>query len=348
MPPKKTTISYASLRSEITSHKFHNIYVLQGEEPYYIDKLTELIISNALTPEEQDFNLTVAYGNDVDVRAMIGTCKRFPVMSKYQVVVLKEAQNVGKSGGGKGSLSDLKFYAQNVTESTILVVCNKGGAINAKTFVDEIARSKSGVVFDSPKVRDYALPKLITDYVKEAGVAIDAKSTTMLAASIGTDLARMFGEIDKLLMLVGTTHRITPELVERNVGISKDYNNFELEDALIIRDGAKAFRIIDYYEKNANEQVMKSVVGALFSFFSNVLLVRTSRNKSLEGLMEQCGNRSKFRVGKFVDAAKHYSTLSCVNIISYLRECDVKGKGIDSHQSSGELLRELIYKILHA
>lgn len=347
MPPKKSTVSFASLKSEITNHKFHRIYVLQGEESYYIDKLTELIISNALSPEEQDFNLTIVYGNEVDIKEMIGSCKRYPVMSKYQVVVLKEAQNVGK-GGGKGTLNDLKFYAQSAPESTILVVCYKGGGMNAKAFTDELTRSKAGIVFDSPKVRDYALPKLISDYVQESGCSIDAKSTAMLAASIGADLSRMFGEIDKLRMLVDSTHRITPEMVERNVGISKDYNNFELEDALIMRDGAKAFRIIDYYEKNANEQVMKSVVGALFSFFSNVLLVRTSRDKSLDGLMTQCNNRSKFRIGKFVDAAKHYSTVSCVNIISYLRECDVKGKGIDSHQSSSALLKELIYKILHA
>lgn len=259
----------------------------------------------------------------------------------------KEAQNVGK-GGGKGTLNDLKFYAQSAPESTILIVCNKGGAINAKAFTDELTRSKAGIVFDSPKVRDYALPKLISDYVQESGCTIDAKSTAMLAASIGADLSRMFGEIDKLRMLVDSTHRITPEMVERNVGISKDYNNFELEDALIMRDGTKAFRIIDYYEKNANERGNEIGSGSLVLVFSNVLLVRTSQDKSLEGLMTQCNNRSKFRIGKFVDAAKHYNTVSCVNIISYLRECDVKGKGIDSHQSSSALLKELIYKILHA
>ena len=347
MPAKKSSVSFASLRNEIINHKFRHIYVLQGEESYYIDKLTDLIINNALSPEEQDFNLVVSYGNEVDIKEFISSCRRYPVMSKHQVVVLKEAQNVGK-GGTKGSLNDLKYYAQKIVESTILIICYKGGTMSAKSFIDEINNNQVGVVFDSPKVKDYALPKLITDYIQDLKCSIDPKSASMLASNIGTDLARMFGEIDKLLLLVGPSRKITPELVEQNVGISKDYNNFELEDAIIIRDGTKAFKIIDYYEKNGNERASMSVVGSLFSFFTNVLLVRTSRDKSIDGLMEQCNNRSKFRIGKFVEAAKHYSTASCVAIISHLRECDIKTKGVDSLQGSSALLKELIYKIVHS
>ena len=347
MPPKKTGVSYISLRNEIMQRKFRHIYVLEGEEPYYIDSLTDLIVANALSDDERDFNLTVAYGADANINDLIGACRRYPVMAQRQVVVLKDAQNAGKSSA-TGNLDSFKFYAQRPLDTTILVICYKGGALKAKGFLDELKSSKAGVVFESSKVRDYELPGVIASHVKNLGLSIDNKSATMLATSIGTDLSRLFGEIAKLQMLTGPDKRISPELVEKNIGISKDYNNFELEDALIARNGAKAYRIIDYYEKNPKHNPVAITVSQLFSFFSSVLLLRTSKDHSDEGLMKQCNCKSAFRLKKFKEAAQRYSTLSCVNIISYLRECDTKSKGHGSRQDGYALLKELIFKILHA
>ncbi len=170
----------------------------------------------------------------------------------------------------------------------------------------------------------------------------------MLADAIGTDLARLFGEIDKLKLLVGKDHRITPELIERNIGISKDYNNFELEDALIRRDGPKALTIAHYFERNPKEHPIAPKLSQLFNFFTAVLLLNTARVTDDTSLMQRVGTSSAYRLKKFKEAASFYNTRACVNVISYLRECDVKSKGNGSRQDQFSLFNELIYKILHA
>lgn len=349
MPPKKNDISYFGLCNEIKNKQFRPIYVLQGEEPYYIDKLSDLIVENALTEDERDFNLTIVYGIDADIRQVVNACKQYPVMAQRQVVILREAQNMSKPGVSiEKELNLFKFYAQKPLESTILVICNKGGNLKALEFLKELKASKAGVVFTSNKVRDYELPRMVVDYVKSAACYIDEKSATMLADFVGTDLARLFSEIDKLKMLVGPDKRITPDLIERNIGISKDYNNFELEDAFISRNAEKVYRILDYFEKNPKNNPAVITVSMLFSFFTNVLLVRTARDKSEKALLAQINSQSTFRLGKFKKAANNYSTLACVNIISYVRECDVKSKGQGSRQNAYDLLKDLAYKILHS
>ncbi|MBO4814324.1 MAG: DNA polymerase III subunit delta [Muribaculaceae bacterium] len=349
MPPKKNDISYFNLSQEIKNKKFRPIYVLQGEEPYYIDKLSDLIVDNALTEDERDFNLTIVYGVDADVKQVINACKQYPVMAQRQVVVLREAQNTSKPNVSiEKELNQFKFYAQKPLDSTILVICFKGGNLKGAEFLKELKASDNGVVFTSNKVRDYELPRLVVDYVNSVYCNIDDKAASMLADFVGTDLSRLFGEIDKLILLVGTDKRITPALIERNIGISKDYNNFELEDAFSNRNAEKVYRILDYFEKNPKNNPVVVTVSMLFSFFSNLLLIRTSRDKSDKGLMAQINTQSSFRLGKLKKAANSYSTLACVNIISYLRECDVKSKGQGSRQDSYSLLRDLAYKILHS
>ncbi|MBR6284486.1 MAG: DNA polymerase III subunit delta [Muribaculaceae bacterium] len=356
MAEKKTTVTYTSLRNEVNGGKFRPIYVLHGEEPYYIDALSNLIVERALSEDERDFNLTVYYGDSADVREVIATCKQFPAFAPRRVVVLREAQLVAKQPGGghKDDLDLFEAYAANPLMSTVLVICHKGGAIKAKAFTDELKKSHEGgampgVVMDSPKVRyDRDLRALIANYATSMGCNIDTKSVVMLADFIGNDLARLFGELDKLSILVGDTHAITPELIERNVGISKDYNNFELEDALISHNAAKAYRIIDYYEKNPKNNPVQPTLAMLFGFFSNVLIVQTNRDQSQAALMEATGKASPYRMKKFVEASRSYSKQGVVNIIRYVRECDVKSKGIGSRQDSYALLRELIYKILHS
>lgn len=350
MAEKKETVTYFSLRKEIEAGKFHPIYLLHGEEPYYIDQLSDLIVEKALREDERDFNLSIYYGSDADVREVISTCKQYPAFSQYKVVVLREAQNVNKQSGGRSKdLELLKLYAENPLRSTILIVCNKDGAIKAKPFVDALKKEHTGVVFSSDKVRnDRDLKSVITNYATSIGCNIDMKSVSMLADFIGNDLSRMFSELDKLKLLVAADNNITPELIERNIGISKDFNNFELEDALITRNAAKAYRIIDYFEKNPKNNPVVVTVSMLFGFFSGVLLVRASKDQSQAALLAAAGTKSVWRLGKFKEAARYYSTQACVNIIGYLRECDVKSKGMGSRQDQYALLKELIYKILHS
>ncbi len=352
MAAKKEAVTFLGLLNDIKSRKFRPIYVLHGEESYYIDRLEEAIVENALTVDERDFNLNVIYGADVtDIRAVISMCKQYPAMSQYQVVVIREAQIIGKlnNKGNANELNQLKHYAEQPLNSTILVVCNKGGAIAGKDFVDAVKKNNSGVVFRSDKLREGRPVELAAlEYIKSLGCRIDDKALSMMASNVGNDISRLYTEIDKLKILVADDKSITPELIERNIGISKDYNNFELEEALSSRNAKKAFEIINYYEKNPKANPTVMTVSVLFSFFSKILLYRTSPDKSQEGLMAAIGTKSAFRVRKIGDASKYYNTAACVNIITWIRECDAKSKGIGSRQDAAALLRELIYKILHA
>ena len=348
MAVKRETVTFTALSKEIKSGKFRNIYVLQGEEPYYIDHLQQLIIDTALTEDQRDFNLTLFYGNNTNVRDVVSTCCQYPAFSQYKVVVVREAQLIPKQPGHKDDLDIFASYAERPLASTILVICHKGATLKSKPFTDALKANKSGVIFDSNKVKEGRdLEGLIVNYANSLECNIDHKATSMLADHIGTDIARLFSELDKLAMLTDDNN-ITPELIERNIGISKDFNNFELEDALSRRDAEKAFRIVDYFERNPKNNPLVVSVAIIFSFFSNVLLAATARDKSPEGIMAVVGTRSQWRARKFIDAAQVYNTRSLINIIAFLRECDTRSKGIGSRQDSYALLKELVYKIIHA
>jgi len=348
MAVKRETVTFTSLSKEIKGGKFRNIYVLQGEEPYYIDRLQQLIIDTALTEDQRDFNLSLYYGNSANVREVISACQQYPAFSEHKVVVLREAQLIPKQPGHKNDLDLLASYADKPLPSTILVICHKGGVLKSKPFTDALKSAGTGVVFDSNKVKEGRdLNTLIVNYANSLGCNIDSKATSMLADHIGTDIARLFSELDKLAMLA-VDKNITPLLIEQNIGISKDFNNFELEEALARRDAAKAYRIVDYFERNPKNNPLVISVSILFSFFSNVLLTATAHDKSPEAIMALVGTRSQWRARKFLDAARMYNTRSLVNIIGYLRQCDTRSKGIGSRQDQYALLKELVYKILHA
>ncbi|MBQ3732100.1 MAG: DNA polymerase III subunit delta [Muribaculaceae bacterium] len=348
MAVKRETVTFASLNKEIKSGNFRNIYVLQGEEPYYIDRLQQQIIDTALTEDQRDFNLSLYYGNTANVREVISACRQYPAFSQYKVVVVREAQLIPKQQGHKDDLDLFASYAEKPLPSTILVICHKGATLKSKPFVEALKATRSGVIFDSNKVREGRdLTALIVNYANSLGCNIDNKATSMLADHIGTDIARLFSELDKLAMLADDNN-ITPLLIEQNIGISKDFNNFELEEALARRDAAKAFRIVDYFEHNPKNNPSMVSVAMLFSFFSNVLLAATASDKSVEGIMAVVGTRSTWRARKFLDTTRMYNTRSLVNIIGYLRECDTRSKGIGSRQDQYALLKELVYKILHA
>ena len=348
MAVKRETVTFTTLSKEIKGGSFKNIYVFQGEEPYFIDRLQQQIIDSALTEDQRDFNLSLYYGNTANVREVISACQQYPAFSQYKVVVVREAQLITKQPGHKNDLDLFASYAEKPQPSTILVICHKGGALKSKPFTDALKQNKTGVVFSSAKVREGRdLETMIVGYANSLGCTIDSKATSMLADHIGTDISRQFSELDKLAIL-SQDNNITPLLIERNVGISKDFNSFELEDALARRDAAKAFRIVDYFERNPKNNPLQPVIAMLFTFFSSALIASTARVKSQESIMELVGTSSAYRVRKFLDATRMYNTRSLINIIGYLRQCDTRSKGIGSRQDQYALLKELVYKILHA
>ena len=337
---KKEAVTYSQLATEISRRVFRPIYLLMGEESFYIDDLEQKIVTGALSEDERDFNLTVCYGVDVDAREVINMCKRYPVMAERQVVVVREAQNIKDA-------DIFKFYAEKPQQSTILVLCNKNGNMKAPEFIKQLKGGNTGVVFESVKLKDAMVAKVIADYAGDRRCNIDSKSAAMMADYVGTDVSHLVNEMDKLIMLVGEGGRITPEVIERNIGISKDYNNFELEDAIKFRKVEKAFRIIDYFTKNPRKNPSVVTVSLLFNYFSTLLLALTAKDKSERGIMAQIDTKSPYRVKMVMEGAKNYNTAQCVNIIGYIREFDRKSKGMDSRQGEYVLLRELIAKILY-
>lgn len=337
----KQELTYESVVRSVQNREFKPIYYLMGEESYYIDRISDYIASQVLTEEQKDFNLTVMYGSDTNIANVVTAAKRFPMMSDYQVVIVKEAQNLK-------NIDDLSFYLKKPQPQTILVFCHKNGVLDRrKKVIADVERV--GVLFESKKLRDYQLPAFIVNYVRNHKSSIDEKAAVLLADFIGSDLNRMAGEIDKLMMSMPEGQsRITPELIERNIGVSKEFNSFELRSALIEKDVLKANRIAKYFNENSKANPIQKTLATLFGFFSNLMLAHYAPEKSESGVMEILGMRQSWQVKEYMAAMRVYSARKTMNIISAIRQTDAKSKGVgNSSISDGDLLRELIYYILH-
>lgn len=334
-------VTYEEIVRNLRNKVYAPVYFLMGEEDYYIDRISDYIIDTVLTDTEKEFNLTVLYGSDTDIATIINAAKRYPMMSKYQVVAVREAQALR-------NLDELVYYLQKPLESTILVMCYKHGALDRrKKLVAEL--EKAGILFESKKLKDAQLPGFITSYLKRKQVEIEPKASEMMAEFVGTDLNRMAGELEKLVITLPTgQRRITPEQIERNIGISKDYNNFELRNALIEKDVLKANRIIKYFEENPKNNPLQVTLAVLFNFFANLMLVYYAPDKSDRGIAAHLGLRSPWQAKDYENAMKRYTGVKVMQIVGAIRQCDAKSKGVgNSSVSDGELLRELVYFILH-
>lgn len=334
-------VTYEEIVRNLRNKVYAPVYFLMGEEDYYIDRISDYIIDTVLTDTEKEFNLTVLYGSDTDIATIINAAKRYPMMSKYQVVAVREAQALR-------NLDELVYYLQKPLESTILVMCYKHGALDRrKKLVAEL--EKAGVLFESKKLKDAQLPGFITSYLKRKQVEIEPKASEMMAEFVGTDLNRMAGELEKLVITLPTgQRRITPEQIERNIGISKDYNNFELRNALIEKNVLKANRIIKYFEENPKNNPLQVTLAVLFNFFANLMLVYYAPDKSDRGIAAHLGLRSPWQAKDYENAMKRYTGVKVMQIVGAIRQCDAKSKGVgNSSVSDGELLRELVYFILH-
>lgn len=336
----KQGISYDQIISDLRRQSFAPIYLLMGEEAYYIDQISDFIQNNILDEGQQEFDLTVFYGKDTEMTTIINAAKRYPMMSPYQIVIVKEAQLIK-------DWEPLQYYVSNPSKSTILVFGYKYGTPDKrKKWILDI--SKNGVVFESQKLRDYEMSAWINHYAKSKNVTVDEKAMVMLTEFLGTDLSKMANELDKLLLTKPVnTNRITPEHVEKNIGISKDFNIFELQAALINKDVLKANRIIRYFADNKKNNPMIVVLAQLFGFFSSLMMYHYLPDKSQSVVASELKINPYF-VKDYEKASKSFGAWKTMNIISWIRETDARGKGIESNNiDEADLMKELIYKILH-
>ena len=340
--PTKQGPTFQSIIHDLKSRKFSPIYVLMGDESYYIDQISDYIATHVLSPEERDFNQTVCFGSDVNAIQVTDMARRYPMMSEYQVIIVKEAQNIR-------SLDALEKYLKNPVKSTILVWCHKNGKIDARKKVVGLAQTV-GVVFESQKLRDYQLPEFIQNYLKQKKVSIDPKSCQMIADHIGADLNRLTSELDKVLISLPPDNlRVTPEIVEEQIGVSKDFNAFELRNAIVQRDVFKANQIIKYFDNNPKAGSLYSFLPLLFSYFQNLMIAYYAPQKNTEqGIATALDLRSSWGAKDFLIGLKNYSARKTMDIISKIRGTDAKSKGLDNPNTGvGDLMKELIFFILH-
>ncbi len=340
--PTKQGVTFQAIMQDLKNRNFAPFYLLMGEESYYIDTISDYIASHVLLPEECDFNQTICFGSDVTAVQVTDMAKRYPMMAEFQVIIVKEAQNIR-------SLEALEGYLKKPVKSTILVWCHKNGKIDTRKKVIGLAQAM-GVVFESKKLRDYQLPEFIQNYLKSKKATIDPKSCQMIANHIGSDLSRIVSELDKILIyLPNDNRRVTPDIVEKKIGVSKDFNAFELRNAIVSKDIFKANQIIKYFDNNPKAGSLYSFLPLLFSFFQNLMILHYTPNKSSEqDIARALDLNSTWGIKDLIIGLKNYSARKTMDIISKIREVDGKSKGLDNpYTGAGELMKELIFYVLH-
>ncbi len=327
------------LVTDIKNRKLKPIYFLMGEEPYYIDKISDFIETTVLTEEEKGFNQTVLYGRDVVIEDVVGAAKRYPMMSEYQVIVVKEAQDLSRT------IEKLADYANNPQPTTVLVVNYKYKKIDKRKALYK-AIKKMGVVYESKKLYENQVVDWIRRVLSSKKYTITPKAAQMLVEFLGTDLSKINNELEKLQIILPNGSQITPEIIEENIGISKDFNNFELRKAVGSKDFLKAHQIVHYFADNPKDNPMVVTVSLLFSFFSQLLHLHGLNDKSPRSVASALKINPYF-VDEYITAAKNYPMRKVSEVVAILHEFDVKSKGVGSNASSeGQLLREMLVRIL--
>ncbi|HAB27075.1 MAG: DNA polymerase III subunit delta [Xanthomarina sp.] len=326
--------------TDIKNRNFKPIYFLMGEEPYYIDNISKYIESQVLSEEEKGFNQMVLYGRDVSIEDVVGHAKRYPMMSEYQVVIVKEAQDLSRH------IEKLVDYAENPQPTTILVFNYKYKTIDKRKKLYKTLK-KSGVIFEGKKLYDNQVGDWIRRVLSGQNYTISPKAAQMLAEFLGTDLSKISNELEKLKIILPEGTQITPEHIEQNIGISKDYNNFELQKAVGARDFVKANQIIKYFGENPKDNPMVVTVSLLYSFFSKLLHLHGLSDKSPRSVTAALKINPYF-ANEYIAAARNYPMKQVSSVIATLREFDVKSKGVGSNAvKQGDLLKEMMVKIMN-
>ena len=327
------------LVTDIKEKRLKPIYFLMGEEPYYVDKISDFIEENVLNEADKGFNQMVLYGRDVTIEDVVSNAKRYPMMAEYQVIIVKEAQDLSRN------IEKLADYAKQPQPTTILVVNYKYKTIDKRKALYKTLQ-KTGVVYESKKLYENQVADWIRRVLSSKNYTISPKAAQMLVEFLGTDLSKISNELDKLQIILPEGTQISPEHVEENIGISKDFNNFELRHAIGEKNAIKAYRIVNYFADNPKDNPMVVTVSLLFSFFSQLLHFHGLADKSPRNVATALKVNPYF-VNDYVLAAKNYPMKKVSEIVATLREFDVKSKGVGANAvSQGDLLKELLVKIL--
>ncbi|MBL7857630.1 MAG: DNA polymerase III subunit delta [Cyclobacteriaceae bacterium] len=330
---------------DLKAKKYAPVYFLQGEETFYIDLISDYIEANVLSPAEKGFNQVVVYGKDVTMATVLTHARRFPMMAERQVVIVKEAQDIldlNKDTGAKLLLD----YLTKAVPSTVLVFCHKHKALDKRKELGKKIDQLS-VCVTTKKVYENQLPEFVSDYAREKQIAIDDRAIQALCEFVGNDLHRLANEMDKLVIALGKDERITLERVMAQVGVSKEYNIFELQKAIIHRDSLLANKIVNYFESNSKRNPMIPVVAYLFSFFSKLLVAAQASDKSDKGLVSAL-KISPYAAKDYSLALRQYSLDKILSGIAFIKEADLKLKGVNSgSDTEGQIFRELVYRLMH-
>ena len=345
---KDTVANHNRILKDIREGRYSPVYLLMGEEGYFIDSISELLSVSVLSEAERAFNQIVVYGKDTDEGTIINYARQMPMMGRYEVIIVKEAQSLRKP-------EQLSLYTSNMSPSTILVLCFKGKSLDKRTQLYKHIAQK-GEILESLRPRDYEIGTWLSEFVKSKGCTIDSKALAMLTDHLGTDIARISNEIDKLLTrLPQGTHQITSQHIEDNIGISKEFNNFELTKAISEGDRQRALLIADHFKRNPKDNPIMVTLSALFTHFQRIFIVNYKnwevRHKGIKqpSDTELCALMklpNPFFLNEYKQAARLYPNKKIFNIFGLLREYDMKSKGIGSGSSGdGDMLRELLLKI---
>jgi len=333
-------MNYKEIIMSIRNKDLKSIYFLMGEEPYYIDILTNEFAKNLLNSQEQEFNQIILYGKDTSIEEVISESKQFPFGADKRVVIIKEGQHLK-------NIERLDKYLDNPQVNTILVIAYKGKSIDKrKKFGKNLA--KKCVVFESKKIYEDKIPLWIANYLNEKGYKIDNYSTAILTEYLGTNLSKITNELDKLMLIVRKEEKITSKIIEDHIGISKDYNIFELQNALGEKNIVKANQILNHFSENTKKHHIILILSSLFSYFKKIIIYHFLKDKNPKEIASSLKINPYF-VSNYKKAANNYNKKQLFSIFEFLKEYDLKSKGVrnkSTNQSS--LLKELIFKIIHS
>ena len=332
--------TYDSLLKDLKAKKYQPVYALHGEESFFIDKITQHIENKVLSEAEKSFNFTVLYGREVTAQQVIDTARRYPMMAERQVIIIKEAQDMKE-------FAKLEPYFENPSPTTLLLICHKHKKIRGNTKVGKLL-SKKAVLFESKRLYDNKIPDWISKQLKTKGYTVAPGASQMISEYLGTDLSKVSNELDKLIVNIPKETSITVEHVQQNIGISKDYNVFELQNALGLKSIEKASRITNYFVANPKSGPLPMIIGTLYNYFSKVYVLSSIIKNPESDQLKALGLRSNWFLKDYKRAVNNYGRTKLEEVIGLLKEYDLKSKGVNrDNTTDGELLKELTYKILH-
>ncbi|MGM0611918.1 MAG: DNA polymerase III subunit delta [Bacteroidota bacterium] len=337
---KSVIDEFKQIYQDLKNKVYHPVYLFHGEESFFIDKLVEVIENTVLNEMEKEFNLDILYGKDVSAQQVISTAKRYPMAANHHVVIVREAQSMQK-------LNDLTSYVNNPLKSTLLVLVHKHKAIDGRKSLGKSVR-ENGVRFQSKKLYDNQIPNWINTYLSNRNYSITPKASIMVTEYVGNDLSKIANELDKIMIsLEKETQEITEQHIEQNIGISKDYNIFELQNAIGSRNTPRTYLIADYFSKNEKSFPLLRITSNLYFYFTKLMLVHKSKSKTPNDLSQVIGLHP-FLVKDYISASRNFSFGKLAEIIHILKTYDLKSKGIEnSSTSDGELLKEMVFKIMN-